>query len=283
MAFDMSSLMSMFGSSGGGSGSGMGAIASMAGGSGGGGGGDVATKIYKKIRGVGQTMAQSAPNVGQGGSVEKPQYSTLDVTDINNQMSGDKFLSEKTDKSGQGKQAEDQSSSKPITFNSPSEFDSTKIRQSLDDAMKMQLTDKQDLSKPFNMQPAQKTLFGESYQNTAAPASTVVSDERLKQIFHTENPVDCFGKINAYLFKYKPEAQQMYGDEKGVDNKPHIGVMAQELKANPVTSSVVTTDENGFENVDVRKLTMANTAILAELVKRVETLEQLLKEITNAQ
>lgn len=254
----------------------IGNIAGSSGGAGGGSGaGNAATKIYKKVRGVGQTMAGAAPSVGQGGDVEKPQYSTLDVTDVNNQMSGDKFLSEKTEKSGQGKQAEEQSSSKPIAFNSPSEFDSAKIRQSLDNAVKMQLTDEKDLSKPFNLQPAQKPLFGENSQNTA----TVVSDERLKQILHTENPVDCFGKINAYVFKYKPEAQEMYKDKNvGVDDKQHVGVMAQELAANPMTNSSVNKDSNGFLEVDTKSLTMTNTAMIAELARKVSELETKLKE-----
>lgn len=272
-----------------------GAMSSM-GSSGGGSGADIATKIYKKVRGVGQTAAKSAPSVGQGSSVEKPQYSTLDVTDINNQMEGDNYLSEKTDKSGEGKQANDSTnnssdSSKSLTFK-PSSIDNTGSK--VEDAVKMHLTDKQDLSKPFNMQMgSSKDMFGNDMSNYSSSTpnnnttinnkSTILSDERMKSLFGKDKSLDCFGKINAYMFRYKPEAQQAFKDKDlGVDDKVHVGVMAQELKSNPITSSTVNSDPmSGILTVDTKQLTMTNTAMIAELTRKVDMLEKILMEITH--
>jgi len=93
-----------------------------------------------------------------------------------------------------------------------------------------------------------------------------------------EKALDCMGRINAYLFKYKPEIQRKYDDEQGVDGKPHVGVMAQELLENPATESTVDKDTDGYLKVDTRKLTMTNTAAIAELTRRVDELEKIIEE-----
>lgn len=108
--------------------------------------------------------------------------------------------------------------------------------------------------------------------------STVVSDERLKDIFGEETPIDCFAKIHSYEFKYTPEAQEMMQGQNHVDDKEHLGVMAQELLINPATSACVIKDEDGFLKVDTAQLTMANTATIAELSRKVQKLEEMLGE-----
>src|SRR5574344_2716904 len=86
------------------------------------------------------------------------------------------------------------------------------------------------------------------------------------------NQLDCMGKINAYLFKYKPEVRKEMDGSFGVDDKPHIGVMAQELQANPATESTVERDPNdGYLKVNTEQLTMTNTAAIAELTDRKST------------
>ena len=107
---------------------------------------------------------------------------------------------------------------------------------------------------------------------------TVVSDERLKNIFGEETPIDCFAKIHSYEFKYTPEAQEMMQGKDHVDDKEHLGVMAQELLVNPATSACVFKDKDGFLKVDTVQLTMANTATIAELSRKVQQLEQMLGE-----
>ena len=112
-----------------------------------------------------------------------------------------------------------------------------------------------------------------------APISpTVVSDERLKDIFGEETPIDCFAKIHSYEFKYTPQAQEMMQGKNHVDDKEHLGVMAQELLMNPATSACVIKDTDGFLKVDTAQLTMANTATIAELSRKVQQLEQMLGE-----
>ena len=107
---------------------------------------------------------------------------------------------------------------------------------------------------------------------------TVVSDERLKDIFGEETPIDCFAKIHAYEFKYTPEAQEIMQGKNHVDDKEHLGVMAQELLSNPATSACVIKDNDGFLKVDTAQLTMANTATIAELSRKIQKLEEMLGE-----
>ena len=109
-------------------------------------------------------------------------------------------------------------------------------------------------------------------------SSTVVSDERLKDIFGEETPIDCFAKIHAYEFKYTPQAQEIMQGKDHVDDKEHLGVMAQELLANPATSACVIKDTDGFLKVDTAQLTMANTATIAELSRKIQKLEEMLGE-----
>lgn len=84
-------------------------------------------------------------------------------------------------------------------------------------------------------------------------------------------------KIDAYLFKYKPHIQEEYQGVKGVDDKAHVGVMAQELAENPVTASAVEEDENGYLNVDAAKLCMALTAVTSDMAKKLGEMEFELK------
>ena len=108
------------------------------------------------------------------------------------------------------------------------------------------------------------------------------SDARLKEIYGDSIPdriIEDFAKIAAIDFKYTPEAQSEYKGENGVDDKEHTGVIAQELAGTESTESTVSPDENGNLAVDTRHLTMTNTAAIAELSRRVLTLETAIKEL----
>lgn len=85
--------------------------------------------------------------------------------------------------------------------------------------------------------------------------------------------------IDAYLFKYNKKAQEIYGGEKGVDDKEHIGVMAQELAENPVTSATVESNEDGILEVNAEKLCLTLAAVVSELCKKVGELEFEIKMI----
>lgn len=100
------------------------------------------------------------------------------------------------------------------------------------------------------------------------------SDERLKELFGDKDDiVECFSRINSYEFKYTPEALELYNGTKGVDEGTNVGVMAQELENNPVTQNAVIEDENGYKNIDTGKLSTANSAVLAEVCKRLIAIE----------
>ena len=111
---------------------------------------------------------------------------------------------------------------------------------------------------------------------------TLNSDARLKEVYGesiSDRIIEDFAKIAAIDFKYKPEAQKEYAGEHGVDDKEHTGVIAQELADTKSTESTVSPDENGNLSVDTQQLTMANTAAIAELSRRILTLETAIKEI----
>ena len=112
-----------------------------------------------------------------------------------------------------------------------------------------------------------------------ADAADAASDERLKRIFgDNEDAIKCFANINAIKFTYNDKAHDIPGGEdKGVDNDPHYGVKAQELAENPLTESAVSKDPiSEYLQVDTKELTMANTAIISEICKRILIIEKVL-------
>lgn len=110
-----------------------------------------------------------------------------------------------------------------------------------------------------------------------------VSDEDLKNVYGDidDKIIENFAKISAIDFTYKPEAQEKYNGELGVDNKEHVGVIAQELQSNEATKGTVVENENGDLQVDTRHLAFADTAAIAELSRRVLALEEVVKELQN--
>lgn len=104
------------------------------------------------------------------------------------------------------------------------------------------------------------------------------SDERLKNIFgDNEDIIKVFSKINAIEFKYNDKAKEIPGgEEKGIDEDLHLGIKAQDLEKNPLTASAVSEDESGNKIVDTKELTMANSAVISEICKRLETIEKVL-------
>ena len=107
----------------------------------------------------------------------------------------------------------------------------------------------------------------------------ISSDERLKNIFgDNEDAIKAFAKINAIEFTYNDKARELpNGESNGVDDDKHFGVKAQELAENPLTQSAVKKDPlSEYLEIDTKELTMANTAIISEICKRILILEKVL-------
>lgn len=112
--------------------------------------------------------------------------------------------------------------------------------------------------------------------------ASAVSDVLLKTVYGDsldDKIIDNFAKISAISFEYNDEAKSKYGQEKAVDDNQHIGVIAQELEANPITEGAVKTNKNGDLEVDTRHLTFTDTAAIGELSRRVLALEEAVKEL----
>jgi hypothetical protein len=105
------------------------------------------------------------------------------------------------------------------------------------------------------------------------------SDGRLKNIFgDNEDAIKVFANLNAIKFTYNDKAKEIQDSEgKGVDDDVHYGLKAQDLAKNPLTESAVKKDPlSEYLEVDTKELTMANTAIISEICKRILILEKVL-------
>lgn len=110
------------------------------------------------------------------------------------------------------------------------------------------------------------------------PDTATTSDERLKRIFG-DNPdaIEAFAKLDSIKFTYNDKAKEIHpNEENGVDNDQHYGIKAQDLEKNPYTTAVVSEDPNGYKQIDPAELTSANTAVIAEICKRILIIEKVL-------
>lgn len=120
----------------------------------------------------------------------------------------------------------------------------------------------------------------------AGAAAGGISDVTLKSIYGDsidDKLIENFAKISAIDFTYNDEAKEKYDDNLGVDDKEHVGVVAQELAVNDATKGTVTQNENGDLEVDTRHLAFADTAAIAELSRRVLALEEAVKGLRGEQ
>lgn len=186
-----------------------------------------------------------------------------------------------------GVKAENTGAEKAGTSDNKTETNEKEITFKADSLKNENLTDKAK-SESLNSMDMEKAYSAfnkdgnKAFGLKANFGSVLNSDERLKEVFGdsiSDRIIEDFAKISAIDFKYKPEAQEEYKGENGVDDKEHTGVIAQELAGTESTESTVSPDENGNLAVDTRHLTMTNTAAIAELSRRVLTLETALKEL----
>lgn len=113
-------------------------------------------------------------------------------------------------------------------------------------------------------------------------STSAASDVDLKSIYGDsidDKIIENFAKIKAIDFHYKPDAQEEYQGEYGVDNQEHIGIKAQDLQDNEATKGTVSENENGDLIVDTRHLTFADTAAIGELSRRILVLENIVQEL----
>lgn len=102
------------------------------------------------------------------------------------------------------------------------------------------------------------------------------SDKECKDVKETGlKAMDCYRNIGSYLFKYKPEIVAEHNGEYGINDDTHVGILAQEVEEN--IPGVVKEDENlGYKTVDARHLTMANTAAIGEMVRKIDKIYEAL-------
>lgn len=118
----------------------------------------------------------------------------------------------------------------------------------------------------------------EAVANAAPVSAPTTSDERLKRIFG-DNPdaIQAFARLDSIKFTYNDKAKEIHpNEENGVDNDLHYGIKAQDLEKNPYTTAVVSEDPNGYKQIDPAELTSANTAVIAEICKRLLIIEKVL-------
>ena len=133
--------------------------------------------------------------------------------------------------------------------------------------------DMQKYAADKNYQMQQKQLDQQNQNNMWNAAGTglsfaamLFSDKDLK-----EDIKDGYGILDRVTRAVGPKTFRMKGD-----GETQVGVMAQDLEKTPLASTVVDTPEGKM--VDTRKLTTANTAMLSDLSKKVDTLYSFLKE-----
>ena len=89
-----------------------------------------------------------------------------------------------------------------------------------------------------------------------------------------EDILNAFRKIRSCEFTYTPEAVEKTKVEilPGVDEDTHMGVSAQDVEA--VLPEAVIDNGSGHKLVDTKEMTMANTAAIAELARKVKDIEE---------
>lgn len=106
--------------------------------------------------------------------------------------------------------------------------------------------------------------------------TAMASDETLKNLYPDmgEDILNAFRKIRSCEFTYTPEAIEKTKVEilPGVDEDAHMGVSAQDVES--VLPEAVVDNGSGHKLVDTKEMTMANTAAIAELARKVKVIEE---------
>lgn len=97
----------------------------------------------------------------------------------------------------------------------------------------------------------------------------LLSDENMKNIKDETDHISKLAEdIGTYLYTYKDP------NYPGADDKEHVGPVAQELEANPITKDAVEEDANGIKHVNGERLALSEMAIISDLARRLADLEE---------
>ena len=154
------------------------------------------------------------------------------------------------------------------------------LSNSLNAIDKANQVDQKKYEGKVNQKTAKMGAISSGLKDVATVAGSAItamaSDETLKNLYPDmgEDILNAFRKIRSCEFTYTPEAVEKTKVEilPGVDENAHMGVSAQDVES--VLPEAVVDNGSGHKLVDTKEMTMANTAAIAELARKVKDIEE---------
>lgn len=154
------------------------------------------------------------------------------------------------------------------------------LSNSLNAIDKANQVDQKKYEGKVNQKTAKMGAISSGLKDAATVAGSAItamaSDETLKNLYPDmgEDILNAFRKIRSCEFTYTPEAVEKTKVEilPGVDENAHMGVSAQDVES--VLPEAVVDNGSGHKLVDTKEMTMANTAAIAELARKVKDIEE---------
>lgn len=154
------------------------------------------------------------------------------------------------------------------------------LSNSLNAIDKANQVDQKKYEGKVNQKTAKMGAISSGLKDAATIAGSAItamaSDETLKNLYPDmgEDILNAFRKIRSCEFTYTPEAVEKTKVEilPGVDEDTHMGVSAQDVES--VLPEAVVDNGSGHKLVDTKEMTMANTAAIAELARKVKEIEE---------
>lgn len=154
------------------------------------------------------------------------------------------------------------------------------LSNSLNAIDKANQVDQKKYEGKVNQKTAKMGAISSGLKDAATVAGSAItamaSDETLKNLYPDmgEDILNAFRKIRSCEFTYTPEAVEKTKVEilPGVDEDAHMGVSAQDVES--VLPEAVVDNGSGHKLVDTKEMTMANTAAIAELARKVKVIEE---------
>lgn len=154
------------------------------------------------------------------------------------------------------------------------------LSNSLNAIDKANQVDQKKYEGKVNQKTAKMGAISSGLKDAATVAGSAItamaSDETLKNLYPDmgEDILNAFRKIRSCEFTYTPEAVEKTKVEilPGVDENAHMGVSAQDVES--VLPEAVVDNGSGHKLVDTKEMTMANTAAIAELARKVKVIEE---------
>lgn len=154
------------------------------------------------------------------------------------------------------------------------------LSNSLNAIDKANQVDQKKYEGKVNQKTAKMGAISSGLKDAATIAGSAItamaSDETLKNLYPDmgEDILNAFRKIRSCEFTYTPEAIEKTKVEilPGVDEDAHMGVSAQDVES--VLPEAVVDNGSGHKLVDTKEMTMANTAAIAELARKIKDIEE---------